>query len=221
MYDYSSAFASAHRFSSMRMGTELNPSFPLSDGSKLQVADLAPVLARVLAHHFETVESTDGHCLFATMIMSLCLCGQEVPHAITIGDVEYDNGTRYTKDSEESLLEDVKKGFVVKFVDGVPSLEPANVHSWITLQNGQILDPTISPHIDVIREVRSLTTKDFKKAIFGIGHPDPRVAKHIPMLTGLNYHMQVATGFNHLLGIKEQNFDIYQKWRKLYLSFMR
>lgn len=220
MISYPEAFRSAHEFSSLHLGTELNPAFPISETWTCNMKELSPKLARVLAYHFDSVGSVDNHCLFATMILSLCLCGQGIPHAVTVGDVEYDDGNRYTKASEGSLLEDVKKGFVVKFVDGYPELEPAHAHSWITLPNGDIIDPTITPHIDVLRGTTTVAPFDFEDAIFGLRNRDPRVSKHIPMLTGLKYHLRVATGINHILGITEENYHAYQQWRGFYLDIM-
>lgn len=222
MTAYFEDFAEAHEFTNFQIGTDLNPDFPISPSYKTNTTALTPSVAEVLHHTFRAPHKMDDHCYLAVLMTSARLSYRRIPHAITIGDVEYADGARYTNATPESLLADIEAGMNVIWDDaGKLHLPPASAHAWITMPSGEILDLTIRAHMDKLRGQQTIPDGDFESALFWSSLPDSRVARHIPMMTGLGYQLRVATGIDLKIPFKEENYEAYMAWRDLYLDLMR
>lgn len=222
MFTYRDAFQAAHTLTTDRLGADLNPAFPIDPGVETNAARLAPGIAGILAQTTSSPYNFDEHCFFATLIVSMHLTQCRVPHAITIGDVVYDDGAHYINATPDSLLADIDRGFNVEFApNGTPYLPSADAHAWITMPSGEILDPTIRPHMDHLRRQKTFSDRDFETALFWSSIPDSRIARHIPMLTGLAYQFRVVTGINYMMKIQDPHYHEYREWRDLYLGFMK
>ena len=126
-------------------------------------------------------EQMAGMCFSRVCDASFALCQANVRHSITVGNVFVDNRPYYDT-TPDSIAREVEKGYV--------HAAPAMAHSWITLENGVLLDFTLSYAI-ARREGKRLPK--LIKGIYRSDFPPVRGIRHIPMLLGPMYDLLVVT----------------------------
>lgn len=218
---YNQDFTQAQKDSNGYFGDGLTPVFDLDTTWGTSLSRPIRTIGNELSTYFDTPHQMDSNCFLAVSLASKGLIRYQIPHAITVGDVEYRDGNLYTNATLESLCADIKIGFNPRFEDGVPTLPQTHAHCWITLPNGTILDPTISVHIDRLTNTPSQPDQSFWDAIYDSRTHDDRVTRHIPILTGLAYHMKSVTGISHRLRIRDEFFEHYVEWQQAYCSLMK
>lgn len=218
---YAEAFGAAQHFTQRTLDPSLSPKFRIDTTWSASLRNAKKDAAQRLSADFLHTDRLDGHCFMAVPLVSLSLIDYHIPHAVTVGDVRYSCGKNYLNATRDSLIGDIEVGFNPTLIDGEPSLSPANAHCWITLPNGTILDPTIAVHVDNLLGTAPTASPRFDVAIYDSRVPDQRIESHIPLLTGLTYHMKVVTGISHEYRIVDQFYDAYLDWARAYFSFMQ
>lgn len=121
-----------------------------------------------------------GSCFSAVKIASLVLCDRGVRHTVTVGNVVV-NSCSWYETTPQSIERDLEEGFVLG--------EPAVAHSWITLENGRILDFTL------LYSMANRWKRKPPKLINGIytcGNVRPQKIVHVPMFLGPMYYAKVV-----------------------------
>ncbi|MBL4781671.1 MAG: hypothetical protein JKX92_05460 [Porticoccaceae bacterium] len=88
-----------------------------------------------------------GNCFLYTQFVSEGLLNAGIKHTVTVGNV-FVNGKPHYQTTEESIKEDLTAGY--------DPTKNANAHTWITLENGIVLDSTI---------LHSIAKRESRKAI--------------------------------------------------------
>jgi hypothetical protein len=134
-----------------------------------------------------------GRCFNMVMGVSHALISEGVKHTITIGDVKVDSKS-YFKATIESIYKDFDAGYLPD--------KPAEAHSWITLEDGTIIDLTILPSIANMKNKKQLK---MIQAIYVSKNENCEI-KHIPFFLGPMYI--VVTGIEP----NEKSMQIVGKW---------
>lgn len=219
--EYAAAFIEATEFSMRELNPNLTPGVFIESGWALPLSYGLKLASAQLEGYFSHGLQLSGDCFLATALMSMGFISARIPHAITVGNVEWKSGGLYVEATRESLMKDIELGFNPRLEDGVPVLDDTHAHAWITLPNGEVVDATIISARDRIVSYRGRRGSDFRPWIYRSRNKDVRIARHIPLLTGLNFHMAVVTGICPDLGIEDKFLSIYRKWAKEYLTFVQ
>lgn len=217
---YLEAFKDSHSYSLVELGFEYTPYMIVDHEWDKNLQKAVNLASNKLGEYFEVGSQLGCNCFLATSLVSFAFMRARIPHEITIGNVEWKSGGLYVSATRESLVKDIEVGFNPVIVEGVPVLDGGRAHAWITLPNGEVVDPTIISACDVELKFTGSSRLGFDQWIYRADNSDPRIARHIPMLTGLSYHLRSVTGVRHDLRIREEFFPWYGYWAKEYLSFM-
>lgn len=117
-----------------------------------------------------------NQCATVTELISKLLIMMKIKHSITVGNFFIKDEPFYNV-SPDSIWNDMCDGF---------SLSGFNGHLWITLENGEIIDPTIYIAVEMRKEKPSAI--DWKDCIFT--HKNNKIdAEHSPYYLGLEYYI--------------------------------
>lgn len=223
MQNYHDSFLETHAYTTKRYGAETNPKLPPADQCRALSKNVLREVSEHLFYHFEEVAEMDDKCFVASALTSSVLCVNNVPHALTIGDVRYTDGILYIGATRKNLNTDIKKGFNPKLTSGMVSIPSAKAHCWITLPNGAILDPTIITHALIKNGHFHEVPDRFEDAIFRLGNGCRYVSEHIPLLTGTTYIQKAVTGKTVInnLPVFEANHRAFSQWADLYCNSMQ
>ena len=153
-----------------------------ADASRtVNIQGAAAIIRRTLKQLGLKAAHLPGKCFSTVAAASHTLLLENVKHTVTIGDVIVD-GKRYFGATAASIGEDMEKGFM--------ATEPANAHSWITLENGVVLDLTIISSF-ALQQRRKLPK--MAKAIYVSDRSRELKFVHIPYFLGLEYFVKVTT----------------------------
>lgn len=220
-YEYVTAFLEATEFSVRELNPDLTPSLLIDPSWSMPLKNGLKMAAGELQRCFADGRQLGGDCFLATALMSMGFMRAGIPHAITIGNVEWKSGELYVKATRESLMKDIELGFNPRLEDGKPVLDDTHAHAWITLPSGEVVDATIISARDRVVNYRGRGGSDLRLWIYRNQNKDVRIARHIPLLTGLNFHLQVVTGIRPDLGIRDKFLSTYLRWAKEYLTFVQ
>jgi len=181
MNTYAKRFQTAFFESTVLYGAELNP--PLALEGKRPI--YGKFVVDAILSDFEDGVATSavalaGRCFAVAREASYVLFGMDIDNSITIGTVSV-NGRPHFTTTANSIWQEMKEGFK-------PGI-PANAHAWLTLDSGQILDPTILPSWAYHNEGRILELAD---AIYLSGISEQPNLVYTPYLTGFAYHLGVC-----------------------------
>lgn len=156
-------FQAAFARSTQLCGAELNPELDLdrtrSYGQEVVEALVADFRDGVVTSALEL----PGNCFTAIREASYVMFELGIDNAVTIGTVSV-NGQAHFSTTRESVERDLKEGFN-------PMEHITNAHAWLTLDSGQILDPTILPSWAYHDESRELAMGDAIYLEAVTGHP--------------------------------------------------
>ena len=196
MAPYIDRFQAAAYRSTVMYGSELNPDLAL-DATRTPY-DKGVVDAILMDFKDGVITSATalpGKCFAIVREASYVLFEMGIDNVITIGNVSA-NSKRQFSIVQAQLDNDISTGFV--------SNQPANAHAWLTLDTGQILDPTILPSWAYHDEDRVM---DLDDAIYLSGHPCEALLSYDPFVTGFVYHLRVVT---HPMA--SESFTKYLEW---------
>lgn len=152
------------------------------DPLTISEVDLAVNISRLAFKHLNVGrEGMMGRCFSRVFDASLALCQAKIRHTVTIGNVFVDKRPYYAT-TPDSISRDMDEGYVHG--------EPAMAHSWITLENGVLLDFTIRYSI-AHREGKRLPK--LIQGIYRNDEPSVRKIMHVPMLLGPMYDLTVVS----------------------------
>jgi len=145
-----------------------------------------------------------GNCFAIVREASYVLFEMGIDNAVTIGTVSA-NGRPHFSTTQSSVDRDMSSGFIPNSL--------ANSHAWLTLDSGQILDPTILPSWAYHDEGREIELED---AIYLSGLRSEVKLEHDPFQTGFAYHLHVVS---HPFAV--ESFQRYLDWLKHATIFKR
>lgn len=152
------------------------------DPSITQDVDAAVCIARRAFKSIEVGrEQMVGRCFARVCEASFALCVAKIRHSVTVGNVYVDKRLHYAT-TPDSIARDMEERYLHD--------EPAVAHSWITLENGVVLDFTILYSIAYRERKRS---PKLIKGIYRSDEPSVRSISHVPMLLGPMYDLLVAS----------------------------
>ena len=193
---YIQKFQSAAFRSTLLYGGELNPPLALETARAPYGAEVVDaVLSDFTDGVVTSAMALPGNCFAIVREASYVLFEMGIDNVITIGNVVANGKDQFFID-QAKVVNDISIGFE-------PS-KPANAHAWLTLDTGQILDPTILPSWAYHDEGRVTELND---AIYLSGQPCGAQFTHEPFLTGFVYHLQVVTH-----PIAYESFAKYSEW---------
>ena len=178
--------------------------YPLTINPNINI-DIIKVVKTIAQDFSEFMPQLANMCTSIVREVSYILFELKIKHTVTIGDVKTTNNY-YLGINENDIKNDLKKGYQYHInEEGVPIVEIINIHAWITLENGQIIDPTILSTLN-----KNYSQLSFEDAIYYSGKNDTPVIKHVPLMTGFAYHIQCLT---HPI---DNFYPIYIQW---YIQF--
>tara|TARA_R110001599_G_C12275986_1_gene662387 strand:+ start:9730 stop:10356 length:627 start_codon:yes stop_codon:yes gene_type:complete len=143
-----------------------------------------------------------GNCFLYTQFVSEGLLNHGIKHTVTVGNV-FVNGKPHYPTTEESIKEDL--------IEGYNPSKTANAHTWITLENGVVLDSTILHSI-----AKSECRKPIKsiKSIYVSGASGRDRIEYYPYHLGTEYMTIVVAGQNEI------SFQIIGNWTEKICSVL-
>jgi hypothetical protein len=178
MGKFQAAFARSTRF----YGVELNPELDLDSTRSYGQEVVDAVAADFCDGVVKSALELPGNCFNAVREASYVLFKMDIDNAVTIGTVSV-NGQPHFSTTRESVERDLREGFK-------PMAHITNAHAWLTLDSGQILDPTILPSWAYHDEGREL---GLGEAIYLESVTDRPLIAHEPFITGFSYHLRVLS----------------------------
>ena len=133
-------------------------------------------------------------CFSRVTDASFALCCNGIRHSVTIGDVRISGKPKY-RATAESIRDEMEMGYL----HGMP----AYAHSWITLENGVILDFTI---LYTLAKQAKRKPPKLIQGIYRSDQPSNLNLEYIPLSLGPFYHMKVVVMPNAAA------FDEYYQW---------
>jgi hypothetical protein len=221
MYNYTEAFREATAYSLDKLDGPFTHRFLIDQRWTMSIRPGLKAASSELQRYFTSGQHLDANCFLATAILSRQFIHAGIPHAITVGDVAWQDGNNYVNATRESLMVDIERGFDPRLEEGAPVLDKINAHCWITLPNAEVVDVTIISARDQIDDCISRDGSGLLPWIYRKQNNDLRIARHIPILVGLDFHMKVATGVNHTLRIQDEFLPFYEHWAGEYLAFLK
>lgn len=196
MKSYIDRFQSAAFRSTFLYGEKLNPSISI-DANR---AEYDKSVVEAIVNDFKngvvtSATALPGHCFAIIREASYVLFEMGIDNSITIGNV-YANDRPHFSTTQQSVEQDITEGF--------NPLAPANAHAWLTLDTGQIVDPTILPSWAYHVENREI---EIENAIYLSGTPVDVTLLYEPYLTGFAYHLRVVTH-----PVSGESFKRYCDW---------
>lgn len=219
MYEYADAFREATEYSLDKLDGRFTHRFHIDRGWTMSIRPGLKSASAQLQTCFTSGHHLGANCFSATAILSQQFIHAGIPHAVTIGDVEWQGGESYVNATREGLMKDIARGFDPRLEEGAPVLDKINAHCWITLPNAEIVDVTIISARDQAENCKSIVGSNMLPWIYRKQNKDLRVARHIPIFVGLDFHMKVVTGVNHSLRIRDEFLPFYEHWADEYLAF--
>lgn len=216
MQDYIAEFEKARAWTDQQCPPEANHHFEVAPEKAVDLGALAEAIASDLQGFLPGPDILAGHCFQVVREVSYILCERGVRHALTIGDVEYENGERYAHVTRQKLERDLAAGYQIEESDdGTLVGKPVDAHAWITLENGKIIDATILASMNAkgLWGTKS-GALSFQDAIFYTGKPDAPRVSHIPYLTGFGFHARV------LIHPADPTTEVYLQWFHDYPIYM-
>jgi hypothetical protein len=175
-------FQAAFARSTELYGDELNPELDLEHTRAYGQEVVAEVVADFRDGVVTSAMELPGHCFNAVREASYVLFEMGIDNAVTIGTVSV-NGQPHFSTTRASVERDLQEGFK-------PMEHITNAHAWLTLDSGQILDPTILPSWAHREEGREL---GLEEAIYLDGVTRLPLMVHEPFITGFSYHLRVLS----------------------------
>jgi hypothetical protein len=166
---------------------KIDPSFDID--MALVVAEIAKEFSEFLPH----TAMPPGECFQIARELSYIFLNLGIRHTITIGDVELTDGF-YVGLTVDKLVQKLTCGHQPGLMDSLPAGTPVEVHAWITLENGVVIDASILPSLHR-KNSNSKEVLSFEDAVYFTGKPNTPVIRHVPMVTGFVYHQRVLTAF--------------------------
>jgi|GEM_PF-6202913 len=175
-------FLQAFHRSSNLYGSDLNPQLEVSQdrnyGSEVTRAVVLDLMDGVVSSALEL----PGRCFNAVREASYVLFEMGIDNAITIGNVAINDRLQFST-NQDSIDADMIEGFK-------PFNPITNAHAWLTLDSGQVLDPTILPSWWYKEHGKEITLTE---AIYLSGPNHDLTVEHSPYLTGFSYHLKVIS----------------------------
>lgn len=182
MENLTAPFQAAFARSTELYGAQLNPDLDLDVSRSYGHAVVRAVVADFRDGVVKSALDLPGNCFHAVLDASYVLLEMGIDNAVTIGNVSV-NGRPHFDISAASVERDVREGFQ-------PWEHVTNAHAWLTLDSGQVLDPTILPSWAYHEEGRELALDE---AIYLGAVTDHPCINHEPFITGFAYHLHVLS----------------------------
>lgn len=202
---YLDQFDAVFTRSSAQCGADFNPGLlAVATGTTYGADVVDEVVADFKDGVVKSALELPGNCFAICRDASCVLFEAGIDHVVTIGNVTIEGSAQFDV-TQDIIDRQILQGYV--------PLEPANAHCWLTLDSGQVLDPTILPswafHHDGGREL------PLDEAIFLSGlHGTPAVV-HWPMLTGFAFHLGVVTHPS------DRRSYVHEEWMQHSMTFKR
>jgi len=210
--EYITDFGNPFQWTNTITDKSLNYPFVINPSAKIDIDLVARALTKDFSEFIENTDLLPGMCFLIAREVSYVMIELEIKHAITIGDIQLSDRT-FVGLSHASLERELEKGYQIKFNElGKPCAAPANAHSWITLEDGQIIDATILASLH--RKSGKSGKLTFEEAFYRFGKAGAPAMKHVPYMTGFAYHYLVLYHPFDKMG------QTYREWFKTYYGFM-
>jgi len=162
------------------LGSEFKHWFSLPGAEKSDVALVKEIILTELSKQQTEVAGLVGECFAVVPFVSVFLVRAGIKHTVVIGDVLVD-GESYFGATSDSIYADLETGYEHN--------KPIDAHTWITLEDGTIIDLTILASY-ATKQGRSLPELD--EAIYISASPHKNFV-HIPYHLGPEYVIKVYT----------------------------